>query len=162
VWGANGRDAVGEFQSRIEAAVTDTGYRYQQTGQGFDLTVDVPGPERRIHTYRVVLRRPERAFTMTDVVRTIGYGAGPDGSRRGKTVTAGRSVYVTRSRALDGSGRWHTFSSADGHRLIRGVARELGWREVRPTSVKIAMAFGVLGGAVAVGTLVALAVVFLF
>ncbi|MGW2774774.1 hypothetical protein ACWC4C_20035 [Streptomyces olivaceoviridis] len=73
---------------------------------------------------------------MTDAVRTVEYEAGPGGTPE------------------------HSFSSAEGHRLIRGAARELGWQEVRPTSVKIAMGFGILGGVVALGTLVALAAVF--
>ncbi|GGU74242.1 hypothetical protein GCM10010260_02590 [Streptomyces filipinensis] len=159
MWGSYRADAVGEFQSRVAAAVADTPYRMRPTGQGFELTVDVPGPERRLHTYRVVLRQQERAFTMTDVVRTAGYGAGPDGAGLGKAVSVGRSVYVVKGANMDGTGRYR-FSSADGHRLIRGVAEELGWRELRPTSVKVAIGFGVFGAVVCLGTLIALAVVF--
>ncbi|MER6380936.1 hypothetical protein [Streptomyces sp. NPDC001250] len=161
MWGADRTDAVGEFQARIEAAVTDTPYRMSRTEQGFELTVDVPGRERQrqVHTYRVVLRRQERAFTMTDIVRTVGYGAGPGGVRLGKTVSAGRILYVVKGGTPDGTGRYR-FSSADGHRLIRGVAQELGWQELRPTSVKVGIGVGILGGLVVLGTLIGLAVAF--
>ncbi|WP_129309079.1 hypothetical protein [Streptomyces sp. L2] len=159
---ANSADTVREFQSRVETAVANTPYRMTRTGQGFDLVVGVRGRYPQTHTYRVVLRPRERDFTMTDVVRSSGRRvAGPDGQQRTTKVTSGRSVYVVvTSRGADG-GEPYRFSSADGHRLIRGVARELGWREARPAVVKGAIAAGIVGGLVALGTLLALAFVFL-
>ncbi|AYN41261.1 hypothetical protein D9753_22915 [Streptomyces dangxiongensis] len=160
-------DARQDFYDRVVAATADTRYRPRRTVPGFDLTVDVPRSPltaRRIsqvHTYRVVLHPQERRFSMTDIVRTVEYEAGLGGVRTSKTVSSGRNVYVTWSRSLDGTRR-HSFSSAAGHRLIRGVARELGWEEIRPTSVKAARAAGLLGAAIALGTLIACAVVFLF
>lgn len=143
----------------VQAAAAGTSYRLRRTERGFDLTVDVPQPSRRIsqvHTYRVQLRPQEKTFTLTDVVRTEERGLGGVGRT---TVETGRSRYRTWSRSLDGSER-HSFSSAEGHRLIRGAARELGWRELRPAGVKVALGFGAFGGLVALGTLIALAVVF--
>ncbi|MET9010540.1 hypothetical protein ABZX74_06320 [Streptomyces olivaceoviridis] len=172
---AEGSGAVGsgaaaqELRDRVEAAAAGTPYRLQGTAQGFDLTVDVRTPQWRelltrhrigqVHTYRVALRPQQKRFTLTDVVRTVEYEAGPGGVRLGRTVSVGRSVYVTRTWSPGGTPE-HSFNSTEGHRLIRGAARELGWQEVRPTSVKIAMGFGILGGVVALGTLVALAAVF--
>ncbi|MFF9085575.1 hypothetical protein ACF1BE_03945 [Streptomyces sp. NPDC014991] len=164
-------DARQEFYQRIVAATADTRYRLRRTEPGFDLIVDVDTPQSRealtvrrvsqVHTYRVVLHPRDRRFLMTDIVRTVEYEAGLGGVRTSKTVSSGRNVYVTWSRSLDGTQR-HYFSSAAGHRLIRGVARELGWREIRPTSAKAALAAGLFGGLIALGTLIALAVVFLF
>ncbi|MGW7255765.1 hypothetical protein [Streptomyces sp. NPDC054834] len=162
-------DTVEEFHTRIEAAVAGTPYRRRRTEWGFELTVDVNAPQwqelltrhrvDQVHTYRVALRPQEKAFTMTDVVRTVEYEAGLGGVRLGKTVSTGRSVYVSKTWSPDGT-QQYSFSSAEGHRLIRGVARELGWREIKPTSVKIAIGFGIFGGVIAVGTLITLAAVF--
>ncbi|MGW6531741.1 hypothetical protein [Streptomyces venezuelae] len=141
--------------ARVQAAMAGTSYRLQRTGRGFDMTVNVPQVGRhttQVHTYRVELHPREKTFTMTDIVRT----RGEFGSR---TVERGRATYRTWGRSLDGGERT-SFSSADGHRLIREAARELGWQELRPTSAKVALAFGVIGGLLALGTLVALAVVF--
>ncbi|MEV5144054.1 hypothetical protein [Streptomyces sp. NPDC052727] len=161
--------AAQELRDRVEAATAGTPYRLRGTAEGFDLTVDVHTPQWRelltrhrvsqVHTYRVALRPREKRFTLTDVVRTVEYEAGPGGVRLGKTVSAGRSVYVTKTWSLGGTPEY-SFSSAEGHRLIRGAAQELGWREVRPTSVTIALGFGILGGVLALGTLLALAAVF--
>ncbi|MEU7581000.1 hypothetical protein AB0B50_25740 [Streptomyces sp. NPDC041068] len=152
-----------EFYDRIRSAVaeadTGTEYRLRRTGRGFDLTADVPTTSRhttQVHTYRVELSSRDRMFVMTDVVVTEQHGPGP---ARGRTVTTGRSRYRTWSRSLDGTER-HSFASADGHRLIRGAAGELGWQEIRPAGQKVARVFGVVGGLVALGTLIALAVVF--
>ncbi|MEU0002871.1 hypothetical protein ABZ079_00820 [Streptomyces sp. NPDC006314] len=157
--GANGPDAVEEFHARVEAAVAGTAFRMQRKGPGFDLAVNVDARPRQVHTYRVALRLPEKAFTMTDIIRTVENEGGPGGPRLGRSVSAGRSVYVVTRRSLDGTDRYR-FSSADGHRLIRGVAKELGWREIRPTSVKVAIGLGIFGAVVALGTLIALAAVF--
>ncbi|MFF9620109.1 hypothetical protein [Streptomyces griseosporeus] len=154
MWGASGADAVAAFQERVAAVVADaeTPYRMYRTERGFSLSVDVHSRPPQVHTYRVELSLAQRTFTMTDAVRVH------SGARR--SVEVGRSRYVVMSARPDGSDRYR-FSSADGHRLIRGVARELGWREEKPTSVKLAMAAGIFGAVVALGTLVALAVVFL-
>ncbi|MEV7194180.1 hypothetical protein AB0N81_20595 [Streptomyces sp. NPDC093510] len=145
--------------ARVEAATVGTSYRPRRTERGFDLVVDVPQPSRRVtqvHTYRVELRPHEKTFVMTDIVRTEERGAvGPP--RR--TVQTGRSRYRTWSRSLDGSERT-SFSSADGHRLIRGEAEALGWKELPPASRQIALVFGAVGGLLALGVLIALAVVF--
>ncbi|MCZ4124619.1 hypothetical protein [Streptomyces sp. H39-S7] len=149
-----------ELYARVQVAITGTSYRWSRTERGFDLAVDVlPSSGRhltQVHTYRVELRPREGAFTLTDVVRTQERGRG---GVPGWTVTTGRSRYRTWSRTADGSERHH-FSSADGHRLIRGVAEELGWHEVRPAGMKVALVLGAFGGLIALGTLIALAVVF--
>ncbi|MFF3643354.1 hypothetical protein [Streptomyces sp. NPDC002564] len=146
--------------ARVEAAVEGTAYRLRRTERGFDLSADVPQASRhrsQLHTYRVELRTAEQAYVMTDVVRTESRGPG---GVRGTTVASGRSRYTTWSTAADGTGR-QRFSSADGHRLIRGAAAELGWREVRPTGQKVALVCGAVGGLLALGTLIALGAVFL-
>ncbi|MEU3460823.1 hypothetical protein ABZ721_12800 [Streptomyces sp. NPDC006733] len=159
---ATGGGDPAELYARVQAATAGSTYRLQRTEQGFNLTADVPQPPSdrgritQMHTYRVELRPREGTFTMTDVVRT--QERGRDGLPR-RTVTTGRSRYRTWGRAVDGSEQQH-FSSAEGHRLIRGAAEALGWRELRPVSTKVALGFGVVGGVVALGTLIALAVVF--
>ncbi|MBM7173825.1 hypothetical protein JQK87_36745 [Streptomyces sp. G44] len=156
----SGAHAADELRARVEAATTGTPYRFRRTEPGFDLIVDVPrtGGRRdtQVHTYRVALCPAEGAFTLTDVVRTDRQG--PFGTTR-TSVEKGRVRYRTWSRSLDGSER-HSFSSADGHRLIRGVTEELGWRELKPAAQKAALVAGAFGGLVALGTLVALAIVF--
>ncbi|WAL94025.1 hypothetical protein [Streptomyces sp. Je 1-369] len=146
--------------ARVRAATADTSYRLQRTGRGFDMTVDVPQVGRnttQVHTYRVELHPREKTFTMTDIIRTQERGAFGTSSH---TVERGRAGYRTWGRSLDGSERT-SFSSADGHRLIRGAAQELGWEELRPASEKTALIAGAIGGLIAVGTLIACAVVFL-
>lgn len=168
---ANSAGSAQELYARIEAAVAGTPYRMRRTEPGFDLTVDVDVPQwqelltrrrvSQVHTYRIALRPADKIFTMTDVVRTVEYEAGPGGVRLGKTVSVGRSMSVTSQRTFGDSGQseQYTFSSAEGHRLIRGAAGELGWREAKPASVKIAIGVGILGGLGALAALIALAVV---
>ena len=166
--GANSPSAVDELYARVEAAAVGTPYRICRTERGFDMTVDIAVPQWRelltrdrvgeLHTYRVALRPEEKIFTLTDIVRTLEYEVGLGGVRLGKTVSAGRSVSFTSNRTLDGSEQY-TFSSAEGHRLIRGAAGELGWRETQPAGVKIAVGVGILGVLGALATLIALAIV---
>ncbi|MFG2141577.1 hypothetical protein [Streptomyces sp. NPDC048650] len=153
-----------ELYAGIQAVAAGTPYRMCRTERGFDLTVDVDVPQwqelltrhrvGQVHTYRVALRPQKKVYTLTDVVRTVEYGAGPGEVRLGATAFVGRTVSVSSHRTVDGSEQY-TFSSAEGHRLIRGVTEELGWREAQPASVKIALGFAALGG---VGGLVAVIV----
>ncbi|MFH8937740.1 hypothetical protein [Streptomyces griseosporeus] len=154
MWGASSADAVAAFRARVAAAAADaeTPYAVRGTARGFELTVDVHSRPPQTHTYRVELRPDKRVFTLTDVVRVR--------DRFQRSVSVGRNVYVVTAVRPDGSGRYR-FSSADGHRLIRGVAGELGWREEKPAVLRAARVAGVIGAVVALGTLVALAVVFL-
>lgn len=157
--GAGDTEALYARVAAATAAATGTSYRLRRTEPGFDLIVDVPQVSRRVtqvHTYRVQLRPREKTFTITDIVRTD--ERGPFGVPQ-STVEIGRSRYRTWSRSLDGSERT-SFSSADGHRLIRGAAEELGWTELRPAGQRSALVAGAVGGALALGTLISLAVVF--
>ncbi|MEU6819682.1 hypothetical protein ABZ921_03565 [Streptomyces atriruber] len=154
-----GTRGTGSLYARVEAATEGTAYRLRRTGRGFDMTVDVPGQSRgvtKVHTYRVQLHPRDKTFTMTDIVRTHDRGAFGTSSR---TVERGRARYRTWSRSPDGERT--SFASADGHRLIREAAEQLDWRELRPASEKIGLVFGAIGGAIALGTLIALGVVFL-
>ncbi|ATL25910.1 hypothetical protein [Streptomyces formicae] len=158
---AHRADGTEAFSARVQESLTDaaTAYRFQRRERGFDLVADVPTTSRhttQVHTYRVALDPGELTFVMTDIVRTETHGPGP---LRGRTVETGRSRYWVTSGSLAGADR-QSFSSTAGHRLIRGVAAELGWREIKPTGQKAAKVFGIVGGVVALGTLIALAVVF--
>ncbi|MFF2850203.1 hypothetical protein ACFVT5_28270 [Streptomyces sp. NPDC058001] len=165
---ANSVDSADELYARIEAATAGTPYRMCRTEDGFDVTVDVHLPQwqqlltrqriTQVHTYRIALRPEEKTFTLTDVVRTVEYEVGLGGVRLGKTVSVGRTLSITSNRSLDGSEQY-TFSSAEGHRLIRGVTEELGWQEAKPAALKIAAAVGICAGAAALATLITLAVV---
>ncbi|MFG2605885.1 hypothetical protein ACGFT2_20420 [Streptomyces sp. NPDC048514] len=165
----NSSDPAQEFCARIEAATADTSYRVQRTEWGASVSVDVNTPQLRelltrqrieqLHTHRVTMRPQEKTFTIEDVVRTVEYEAGLGGIRLGKAVSVGRSVYTTKSWSLNGTLEY-SFSSADGHRLIRGAARGLGWRELRPKRVKAALGAGVFGAVVALSMLIGLAVAF--
>ncbi|MFJ2767065.1 hypothetical protein [Streptomyces sp. NPDC087300] len=160
--GAQRTGDTDEFRARVLAASTaaPTDYRMQHRDHGFDLVADVPKTSRyttQVHTYRVELDPRELTFVMTDIVRTETTGPGP---LRERSVETGRSRYwVTGGAAPDGAER-QSFSSTAGHRLIRSVAQGLGWRELKPTGQKVAKVFGIIGGAIAVGTLIAVAVVF--
>jgi hypothetical protein len=112
----------------------------------------------RVHTYRVALHPENKVFTMTDLTHEVVVAAGMGGVRLSKAVSVGRSVSFTSHRSLSGPEEY-TFSSAEGHRLVRGAAGELGWREAQPLSVKIGVGVGVLGGICAVAALIALAVI---
>ncbi|QEU96042.1 hypothetical protein [Streptomyces kanamyceticus] len=149
------------FYVRVQAAVADapTPYRWQRRERGFDMIADVPTTGRhttQVHTYRVDLDPGELTFVMTDIVRTETHGPGPV---RARSVETGRSRYWVTGGSVDGAER-QSFSSTAGHRLIRGVAGELGWREIKPTGQQAAKVFGIVGGVIALGTLIALAVVF--
>ncbi|MFJ8581341.1 hypothetical protein [Micromonospora sp. NPDC093277] len=138
-----------------------------RTERGFDLTVDVNVPQwqalltrRRItqvNTYRVALRPEKKIFTMTDIVRTVEFKAGVGGVQLGKTAFVGRSVSVTSYQALDGSDQY-TFSSGEGHHLIRRAAGELGWQEAQPAVVKIAAGVAILGGLGGLAAVITLAI----
>ncbi|MGW0879406.1 hypothetical protein [Streptomyces sp. NPDC002671] len=97
-------------------------------------------------TYRVVMRPEKKAFSITDVVRTVELLGGP-----GRCAAGEGGVH--RPERVD------HFSSAEGHRLIRGVAGELGRREIQPASVKIAIGAAIVGGLGAVAALIAVAAV---
>ena len=120
--------------SRILSAAEGTEYRLNRTESGFELTVDVHQPfgggRRAIQmwTYNVVLNPESMTYTMEDVVRERVSGLGGSSQTR---VSVGRKVVRASSRSLDGQDR-HSFSSADGHRLIRDTAAKLGWHELQP------------------------------
>ncbi|WP_157879982.1 hypothetical protein [Streptomyces natalensis] len=164
----NSVGAVEELYARVQAAAEGTPYRMCRTERGFDLTVDVDVPQwqelltrRRVSqvcTYRVAVRPEKKIYTMTDVVRTVEYEAGVGGVRLGASVFVGRDVSLSSYRTLDGSEQY-TFSSAEGHGLIRGAAEELGWRESQPVSVKIGIGFAALGGLGGLAALITLAIV---
>ncbi|MET7906708.1 hypothetical protein ABZU45_06295 [Streptomyces avermitilis] len=165
---ANSTGAADELYTRIQAAAAGTPYRMCRTERGFDLTVDIDVPRwqelltrmrvTQVHTYRVALRPQKQVYTLTDVVHTVEYKAGSGGVRLGAAVSVGRSVSWTSNRTVDGSEQY-TFSTAEGHRLIRDAAGELGWREAQPASVKIAAGFAVLGGLGGLVALIAVAIV---
>ncbi|MFE7232380.1 hypothetical protein ACWCRF_20465 [Streptomyces sp. NPDC002405] len=115
-----------------------------------------------MHTHRVAPRPEKKVFTLTDVVRTVEYEAGLGGVRLGRTVSVGRSVYVTSYRASDGCGpdsEQYTFSSVEGHRLIRGAAGRPVRREAQPAGVRIATGAAILDGLGALAALIAVAVI---
>ncbi|WP_255951273.1 hypothetical protein [Streptomyces odontomachi] len=167
--GSSGADgSVDALYARIQAAAAGTPYRLCRTEPGFDLIVDVDVPQwqelltrrriNQVYTYRVALHPEKKTYTLTDVVHTVEYEVGPGGVRLGTGVAMGRSLSRTSYRTMDGTEQY-TFSTAEGHRLIRDAARALGWRETQPASVKVALGFGILGGLGAVATLIALAIV---
>ncbi|MFF4948119.1 hypothetical protein ACWC2K_30650 [Streptomyces chattanoogensis] len=166
---ATSTDTAEELYARIQAAVEGTPYRMCRTEQGFDLTVDIEVPQwqellarhriTKVLTYRVVLRPQAKTFTITDVVRTVEHGGELGGVRLGTaTVSHGREWSMTWHGTLDGSEQY-SFSSAEGHRLIRGAVGELGWRETQPVAVKIALGFAALGGLGGIAALIAVAFV---
>ena len=144
--------------ARLAAATAGSAYRLRRTERGFDLVVDVPQSTRRVqvlHTYRVELLAREGTFTLTDVVRTRQRGSL---AGQGLKVEIGRSRY--RTWGTSPGGTRFSFSSSDGHRLIRGAAEELGWRERRPATARAAVIAGVAGGLIALSTLIELAITF--
>ncbi|MEU6680978.1 hypothetical protein [Streptomyces sp. NPDC046925] len=159
----NDMEVAAELYARIEAVTAGTEYRLLRTEQGFELTVDVHQPGRRrsgstqLWTYDVALDPETRTFTMTDVVRTERRAL--DGRPLMSETVAGRKVTRISSRALDGSARY-SFSSADGHRLIRAAAEESGWEELMPAAVYAARGPALLGAAIAIAMVVGIAIAF--
>lgn len=150
---------VEEFCARVRGAA-DAAYEWRRTELGFELTVEVPEPSpyrQRRHTYEVLLRPELNTCTITDVVRMR--QRGPAG-QWGSTVERGRARYRVFGAAMDGSRR-RSFNSADGHRLVRAVAAELGWQEQAPASARVAKILGYSGGGIAAAVLIALGIVFL-
>ncbi|SDK61670.1 hypothetical protein SAMN05421806_109151 [Streptomyces indicus] len=158
-----GRSRTGAEVEELVARVRDaagSSYTWRRHANGFDLTTEVPQATRRLtrqHTYEVALQPEANTFTLTDVVRIERQGPGGTWS---KSVQRGRLRYRSVATAADGSGR-RSFNSADGHRLIRDVTEELGWREVASRTERAGRFAGFLGGGIAAATLIAMAVVLL-
>lgn len=159
----NDTEQAAELYARVEAVTAGTEYRLSRTEQGFELTVDVREPSRRwsrstqVWTYDVALNSEAMTFTISDVVRTESRAV--DGQLLMSETVVGRKLTHISRRALDGSAQY-SFSSADGHRLIRDAAAKTGWEELMPASVYSARGSLILGAAIALAMVVGIAIAF--
>ncbi|WP_445256494.1 hypothetical protein [Nocardioides aurantiacus] len=168
--------AARELVEAVRARTEGTPYALVETEDGFDLGLDLADAtyltlmyQRRLErsfTHEVRLDEATRTMSITDSSRELTWRRGADVCGGVPVPTVGARLSVARGRLVsrsfettvavreDGSaGRVvdYRFDSGESRDLVRGPARELGWREVRGTAEKIGLYVGV-------GTLVLLVV----
>ncbi len=168
-----------ELRAAVAARAEGTPYVVVPTPEGFDLRIDLAdarwwGPlgaagRRKVVQHRVALDEGARSMTITDDHYDVQWSAGADVSTRVPRLVAsaraerslGRTWEVSGEKTfgLDDTGRPatvvdYTFSSAEGHGMIRDAAAPLGWSErmgaAQRAGVVAAVAAGGVAGLVAV------------
>ena len=167
----------------VRAKANGTPYVVTRTEQGFDVRLDLADARwfdlmherglRTAFTHHVALDEAARTLTITDDGQAVEWRAGADVAGGGpRPVLAGRAQrvlgrsyevgfrkeYGVRADGHFGEVVTYAFSSNEGHRLVRGPARELGWRERMPASARVGLVFGAVGLLGAAATVVALLV----
>ena len=135
-----------EFIDGVRRAAEDTPYAVTEQPYGFDLTVDVAGKRwltltaahriKRVFTHEVHLQDGGR-YGITDVDNTVSYSGGAASLSAERSFKRGRVMSYSRrvEFGLDArTGRVgkvvdYSFRAGEGRDLIRGVAKELGWKE---------------------------------
>lgn len=178
--------ASGELVEAVRARLVGTPYRMVETERGFDVAVDLADATYytlmyRKHlettwTYRVHLDEATRTLSITDDSYRMEWKAGADvsggvprptlGARLSRSVGRFESKSFQRTYAIGEDGEYgkvvdFTFDAAEGRRLIREPARELGWTEKAGTAQRIGLVFALVGGIGALVTVVVLLLVLL-
>ena len=139
-----------EFIDGVRRAAEDTPYAVTEQPYGFDLTVDVAGKRwltltaahriKRVFTHEVHLQDGGR-YGITDVDNQVSYGASAGGGTprltaqrkfsRGRVMSYSRRIEfgVDADTGKVGKVVDYSFRAGEGRDLIRGVAKELGWKE---------------------------------
>ena len=176
----------GTFVERVRALAADTPYLVEDTEDGFDVTLDVADAKwfalfykeslAKVCVFHVKLDHDERRFTMADDVREVSWKAGAEsrdgvpapilsmkGSRMYGRVIAfeKQKVWAWNEHLEHGKVLDYSFTTNEGHSLIRMAAKDTGWNERMPLSMKIAITMGIIGGAGALITLIVLGVALL-
>ncbi|GIG20054.1 hypothetical protein Cch01nite_07780 [Cellulomonas chitinilytica] len=166
-----------ELIEAVSAAAAETPYRVNATEHGFDLRIDLQDVRwhgflervgrRGVVENHVVLDCERRTMRITDEHYDVRWVSGESGARAPHlaarieaTRTLGRTWEVQYEVPLGGHARTgepaeQQFTTADGHRMIREAAAELGWSEKAGIYQRIGIAFAIVGAltAVAVGAL---------
>ncbi|GAB3887945.1 hypothetical protein [Terrabacter terrigena] len=167
-----------EFVEGVRRAAEGTPYAVTEQPYGFDLTVDVASKRwltltaahrlESVFTHEVHLRDDGR-YGITDVDNEVSYGAsaGAGGARltarkkfsRGRVMKYSRRIELGVDADTGKVGKVvdYSFRAGEGRDLVRGVARELGWKErmngeqrgalwvAGLTVVALVVAFGAIG-----------------
>jgi hypothetical protein len=139
-----------EFIEHVRAAAEGTPYAVKAQPYGFDLTVDVASKRwltltaahgiKRVFTHEVHLKDDGR-YGITDVDNRVSYGASAGSGiarltaqrklSRGRVMSYSRRIEFgvdadtgTLGKVVD-----YSFRAGEGRDLIRGVAKDLGWKE---------------------------------
>lgn len=176
--------AAEELITAVEARLEGTPYRLQRSEDGFDVGVDIVDASywslmyrkhlEKTWTYRVRLDEASRTMSITDDSYELQWRAGADvsggvpvpslGARLSRAVGRLESKGFERTYAVGDDGTFgkvvdYTFDAAEGRRLIREPAKELGWDEAMGTAQRIGLVFALVGGIGALVTLVVLVLV---
>ena len=139
-----------EFIDGVRRATEGTPYAVTEQPYGFDLTVDVASKRwltltaahrlRRVFTHEVHLEDDGR-YGITDVDNQVTYGAAAGGGgvrltarkkfSRGRVMSYSRRIEfgVDADTGKVGKVVDYSFRAGEGRDLVRGVAKELGWKE---------------------------------
>ncbi|MGG5260643.1 hypothetical protein [Phycicoccus avicenniae] len=169
-----------ELVRRVREAAEGTPYVVVERPYGFDVTIDLADARwltltrarglRKVVTHEVHVKGSGR-YGITDIERTVEYGAGSDGAG-GASLGAARSI--RRGRLLGGSRRVeigldadtgkvgkvvdYTFRAGEGRELVRGAADELGWREEMNAEQRGGLVVGIAALVLTVGVFAALGI----
>lgn len=164
----------------VRARADGSPYTVTRTDDGMEVSLDLADSAwwalmyreslHRTYTYRVSVDEQRGTFTMLDIERQVEWQAGVRAEDRKPLLRGSASVQqgriLSRERqtvwAWDDEGRFdkvvdYSFSTGEGHELVRRAAAELGLTERMPVQAKIGLAFAVLAiGGILVGGVVAL------
>ncbi|HEY8718170.1 hypothetical protein [Pengzhenrongella sp.] len=174
-----------ELRAAVAAQAEDTPYQMIPTATGFDLRIDVIDAQwgdllrdsgiQKVVEHRVALDETQRTMTITDIHLDVRADAGfdaPGGGPRLMPSAIDKPLIEKRWGRIDEYSTRRTFGlkegaplpvgdftfdSAEGHDRIRIPAAELGWTEKAGSVERIARVFGIIGGAIALAVLGALA-----
>lgn len=171
--GTSARELVAAVRARTEG----TPYVLTETEDGFDVGIDLADAtyytmmyQKRLEktfTYRVKLDEASSTMSITDDTYELSWKRGADvsggvpvptlGGRVSRSMGRLESKSFEKTYAVDEQGQFgkvvdYSFDSAEGRKLIREPAAQLGWREEAGAAQKI-------GVAVAAGAIVLVLVI---
>lgn len=179
---------MGEAQRLVDAVkdnAEDSPYRVEETEDGFRVQLDIAdnrwwGPLsksglKRTASYDVRVDEAAKTIAITDTLYELNWRVGtsveevaslqPTLAEATAESKSGRLYHreTRKTWAFDESGRFakvvdYSFNTSEGRDMIRGPAKALGWKERMPLKAKIGILVGILGGAIAIITAIALVV----
>lgn len=164
----------------VRRLAADSPYAVERTDDGFEVRIDVADARwyalflreglRETYTHRVKVDEARRRFTVTDVSTIVEWQAGASTSEQRPVLrfsaqrSAGRihrwargTVWAWDDKLQFGKVLDYRLNTDESRALINAAARSLGYVQRQPVGVKAAIVAGVVGAAIAVATLLALA-----
>lgn len=157
-----------ELIAAVRSRTKGTPYAVSETVDGFDLGIDLADATyytliyqkklEKTFTYRVRLDEASSKMKITDDTYELSWKRGADvsgdtpvptlGARISRSVGRLESKSFRRTYAVDEHGEYgkvvdYRFDSAEGRRLIREPAAQLGWREKAGTAQKVGVSVAV-------------------